>query len=203
MIATHGLERVTLRDVATTLGVTTGVLTHYFPSKKALLRHTKDRAFDRSFRRAVEAAGKGRGLEGLHEVVAEMLPLDRERRILWQLLVAFYGSAVGVPALRRSQARRMQRWFALFRDVVAELTAAGDIAAALDPERVGMAIALFVEGMAIQLVMTAPETAAAWQLAFAREQVERLVLTVGGARSQRRSRRRRSVQTVVGPRTRA
>jgi AcrR family transcriptional regulator len=58
VIADRGLERATMRDIAAALGVTTGVLTHYFPSKDALLRHTKTRVLLSFF-------GGGGGVAGM------------------------------------------------------------------------------------------------------------------------------------------
>jgi hypothetical protein len=107
--------------------------------------------------------------------VAAILPLDKERRAQWRLLLAFYGTTIGTPSARREQQRRMERWYALFHSVIAELIASGSIPGGQDAARAGMAVALFVEGFAIQLVTTAPLPEAAWQLSFAREQVERLV----------------------------
>ena len=52
VMASQGGEQASLRAIAAALGVTTGVLTHYFPSKQALLRLAKERAFDRAFARA-------------------------------------------------------------------------------------------------------------------------------------------------------
>lgn len=175
VIASRGLEQVTLRTIAAELGVTTGVLTHYFPSKEALLRHTKDVAFDRTFARARAAAEGPAGMERVHAVVEATLPLDRERRALWRLLVAFFGSAVSSTTLRRMQARRMRRWYALYAEVVAPLRETGEVPADADPARIAKAIALFVEGMAIHVVMNAPVASATWQREFAREQVRRLV----------------------------
>jgi AcrR family transcriptional regulator len=167
-IATRGLEQVTLRDIAAALGVTTGVLTHYFPSKDALVAFTKAQAFNRHLARAREAAAGAVGVERLHAVVAELLPMDAERRTSWRLLVAFHGSAVGSAAMRRAHDRRMRAWFAFFAELVTPLGVA-------DAEATGMAVALFVEGMAVHVAMMQPPRPAAWQRAFARAQVERLV----------------------------
>lgn len=180
VIASRGLEQVTLRDVAAALGVTTGVLTHYFPSKEALLRHTKDLAFDEAYARARAAAVSGPpGLARVQAVVLSLLPLDRAGRLRWRLLVAFFGGAVGSAALRRSHARRMARWYALFAEVVTPLAAAGMLPPSADPRRIAAALALFVEGVAIHAVVTAPEPSAAWQRAFVREQVRWLVVGTG------------------------
>ena len=158
-IATRGLKQVTLRDIAAALGVTTGVLTHYFPSKDALVAFTKAQAFDRHMARAREA---------VLAVPMSPVPVDAERRTSWRLLVAFHGSAVGSASMRRAHDRRMRAWFAFFAELVVPLGVA-------DAEATGMAVALFVEGMAVHLAMMQPSRPAAWQRAFARAQVERLV----------------------------
>ncbi len=167
-IASRGLERVTLRDIADTLGVTVGVITHYFASKDALVTYTKAKAFDRHMARARQVASSNTGIERLHAVVRELLPTDAERRTSWRLLMAFHGSAVGSTAMRRAHDRRMRSWFAFFTELVTPL-------GVVDAESTGMAVALFVEGMAIHLAMMQPARSAGWQAAFAREQVERLV----------------------------
>lgn len=174
-IATRGLEQFTLRELAAELGVTTGVLTHYFPSKDALVAYTKELVFDLRFERARQAADGLAGIERLHAVVAEMLPLDAERRTGWRVLVAFHGSAVGSANMRRAHDRRMRRWFSLFDELVAPLVAAGTLAPETNAARIGMAVAFMVEGMAIHLSMMEPPMPAEWQLGFAREQVDRLV----------------------------
>lgn len=175
VIASRGLEQLTLRDLAAALGVTTGVLTHYFPSKDALVAFTKELVFDLRFARAQQAAEGTPGIERLHAIVAEMLPVDAERRTGWRVLVAFHGSAVASAAMRRAHDRRMRRWFALFEEAVGPLTAAGVLAPDADTRRVAMAVALFVEGMAIHMAMMEPPMPRDWQERFAREQVDRLV----------------------------
>ena len=42
IIATDGIDRVSMRDLANRLGVSTGVLYHYFSSKDELLKHMCD-----------------------------------------------------------------------------------------------------------------------------------------------------------------
>jgi AcrR family transcriptional regulator len=195
VIADRGLEQLTLRDLAAELGATTGALTHYFPSKDALVAHTKELVFDEWYARARLAAEGPTGRERLHAVVAELLPLDAERCTSWRVLVAFQGSAVGSPELRHAHARRMGRWFAFFEELVADLVPAGaPPTAAAD---LGMAVALMVEGMAIHFAMLEPPLAPERQLAFAREQVERLV--PGAAMMARRAARPVGRRSVVGP----
>ena len=177
VIAERGLQQLTLRDLAAELGATTGVLTHYFPSKDALVAHTKELVFDARYARARLAAEGQTGRERLHAVVAELLPLAAERETTWRVLVAFQGSAVGSLELRRAHARRMRRWFTLFEELVAPLVPAEAPPTAVAD--LGMAVALMVEGMAIHFAMLEPPLAPERQVAFAREQVERLVPDAG------------------------
>jgi AcrR family transcriptional regulator len=60
VMAAKGGTQAPMRAIAASLGVTTGVLTHYFPSKDALLRLAKERAFDRAFERGAPRPGAGR-----------------------------------------------------------------------------------------------------------------------------------------------
>ncbi len=172
VIASRGLDRLTLRELAAELGVTTGVLTHYFPSKDALIAHTKELVFDLRFERVRQAAMGPPGLERLHAVIVELLPLDDERRTEWRTLVAFQGSAVGSAALRRAHDTRMRRWFTLFADVVSD---AGLAEAGEDAKQLAMALVLFVEGVAIHFAMMEPPAKADWQQRFVRQQVDRFV----------------------------
>jgi AcrR family transcriptional regulator len=175
VIANRGLDHLTLRDLAAALGVTTGVLTHYFPSKSDLVAYTKERIFDLRYERARQAAAGATGRERLHVVVAEMLPLDAERRRGWRVLIAFHGNAVGSAGMRRAHDRRMRRWFALFDELVAPLAGRDVIEGGADPSATGMAVAMLVEGLSIHLAMMEPPMPMAWQMAFAREHVDRLV----------------------------
>jgi AcrR family transcriptional regulator len=172
VIASHGLDRLTMRDLAAELGVTTGVLTHYFPSKAALVAHTKELVFDLRFERARQAANGTPGLDRLHAVIAELLPLDDERVIEWRTLVAFQGSAVGSAAMRRAHDARMRRWFELFERLVSD---AGLAETDADAHQLAMALVLFVEGVAIHFAMQEPPANAEWQQQFVRVQVDRFV----------------------------
>jgi len=193
VIAERGLERLTLRDLAAELGVTTGALTHYFPSQDALVAHTKELVFDARYARARLAAEQAEGRERLHAVVEELLPLDDERRTSWRVLVAFRGSAVGSAELRRAHAVRMRRWFALFESLVTPLAPADRGGARTDVAELGMAVALLVEGMAIHFAMLEPPLPSSRQVAFARTQIARLLSAAdaGGGRTTRATGRRR------------
>jgi AcrR family transcriptional regulator len=185
IMASQGGEHVSMRTIAAALGVTTGVLTHYFPSKQALLKLTKERAFDRAYDRAHAAAGLAHGRERILAVVGALLPLDVERRLLWRLLAGYLADAAATSALRQAQARRMRKWWTLHATLVAEAQRADEVDPALDPEATGLAIATFVEGLALQAVTTTLPPLPGGLDAFARTHVDRLL----GPRPAERRRR--------------
>lgn len=187
VMAAQGGERASMRAIAAALGVTTGVLTHYFPSKQALLKLAKERAFDRAFERARAAADGAGGRQRILAVVDALLPLDRDRRLLWRLLAGYLAGAAGSPALRQVQARRMHRWWRLYVGLVTDAQRAGEVDPALDPEATGLAIATFVEGLALQGVTTALPAPPGGLAAFARTHVDRLLGPPPGRRRRRLS----------------
>jgi AcrR family transcriptional regulator len=175
VMASQGGEQASLRAIAAALGVTTGVLTHYFPSKQALLRLAKERAFDRAFARAEAAAAGPGGRAQLLAVVEALLPVDAARRQLWRLLAGYLGDAAATAALRAAQTRRMRRWSAMYAGLVAVAQQARDVDTALDPRATGLAVAMFVEGLCLHAVTTSTPEVSRDLAPFARTHVDRLL----------------------------
>ena len=86
VIARNGLETTTMRDISREGGFTTGVLTHYFPDKQAVIAGAflaaSEDWFDELHRRL---AGAGAPEEQLVTLVHLALPSDPERRAEWRL----------------------------------------------------------------------------------------------------------------------
>ena len=76
VMATHGFAGLTLRAVAAELGATTGLLTHYFPTKRDLVAYALDLLEQRTVARPRRAAG--RGLAALRAALLDILPLTPE-----------------------------------------------------------------------------------------------------------------------------
>ncbi|MGW2541257.1 TetR/AcrR family transcriptional regulator, partial [Kitasatospora sp. NPDC001574] len=65
VLSTRGFEGLTLRAVAAEMGASTGLLTHYFPSKKALVAHALDVLERRSGARA-DSRSVARAAQPIH-----------------------------------------------------------------------------------------------------------------------------------------
>lgn len=102
--ARHGLERVSVRQVAAAAGVAIGTVQHHFPTKDAML----DAAFGevvRRIRARVSNLALGPDVRrNLTTVLRELLPLDEERATEVRVQVAFAARAATAPSLAAVQA---------------------------------------------------------------------------------------------------
>src|ERR1051325_2731369 len=79
VLAHQGLEKLTVRAVATAAGCTTGLVMHRFPNRRGLLLHARPLRHDATRQRveAVEAAATS-PREALHAVLRQGLATDPE-----------------------------------------------------------------------------------------------------------------------------
>lgn len=157
VICEQGLASLTLRDVAGKGGWSPTAVTHYFRNREDLLvftlRHSREEARQRV------AAAMEAGTDLLQATIEQTLPLDEPRRRQWQVWLAFWGSAVGSPALATVQAEAQRRFRAQLRAGLEARDFEGD----LDHES-GRLVAL-VDGIAVQATFAPGEWPADRQLA--------------------------------------
>lgn len=150
VIEREGLEGTSLRDIAREAGHTTGVLSHYFRDKRELMAFAFQLVVERSTERISRVIREG----SVFEALAELLPLDEERRreaTVWLVLMAASLSDPGLAEeLRQRYGEARRAMMPVFQgalkrvrgenleDVADELLAAVDgltVDALTDPER--------------------------------------------------------------------
>jgi AcrR family transcriptional regulator len=99
LIASAGLEAVTFRDIAAEAGCSTRIVSHYFRDKRELLLAIFLEFSARSLDRCEAALLPPTDPVTVLEAV---LPLDSERRMFWQVWLAFWGRVIGDEALQRA-----------------------------------------------------------------------------------------------------
>ena len=90
VILKHGLGAVTMRNIATEAGSSTGLVNHYFADKSCLLVATLEASgatFDR--RLGEHVAGKAPGRASIRALLEGALPFDDAQRIHWILWFGF------------------------------------------------------------------------------------------------------------------
>jgi AcrR family transcriptional regulator len=94
-IAEVGLKGATVRAIAARADVSTGYVMHYFPDKGALAAAVLAHNNARAARRVATAQQRHRGVAAVTAIMEALLPVDAERRLEWQVWVAFWNEGDG------------------------------------------------------------------------------------------------------------
>ncbi len=185
-----GLHRMNLRDIARALGTTTGPLQHYFRSKEELLLYTKNLLIDELLNNAREAGTKLRGGERLRVVCERLLPFTASARVAWLVLTAFNGRAIGDKQLTAIQNSRYTKCRQFFEQEIDVAKDAGVLDPSVDNVLEAIALASFVDGLAVQVLFLSKR-----DMKRAKEQLVRRYLerSFGIAHGPRHARSRRIV----------
>lgn len=127
VMSTRGFAGLTLRAVAAELGATTGLLTHYFPTKQALVAYALDLLEERTLSRPRRQAGEG--LAALRDAILDILPLTPESTDSNRIWVSSWDNALADPALSAGYARM----YAKGRDRMVQRVIAAQEAGELPP----------------------------------------------------------------------
>ncbi|WP_326770502.1 TetR family transcriptional regulator (plasmid) [Streptomyces sp. NBC_01591] len=149
VLADKGFGGLTLRTVAAAMGVSTGMLMHYFPAKRALIEH----ALDLLEKRTAERPRRDRPTEGLATVRAmllDILPLtagDTARNRIW---VSSWDLALADDGLAADQADRYTRMRSAIRPHFEAARGLGELPPATDPEQLAATAVAFTHGLVVQ-----------------------------------------------------
>jgi AcrR family transcriptional regulator len=149
VLAANGFGGLTLRAVAARMGASTGLLTHYFPSKKALVRHALEVAQEHTQERDRFRA-EGEGLPGLRAALLDVMPLTPESTAANRVWVSFWDAALGDDELAAAELRRYERWRGMLRPHVDAALRLGQLPADADPDDVVATAAAFGHGLVVQ-----------------------------------------------------
>ena len=158
-IVTHGYERVTIRDIAETAGISTGTVAHYFQDKETVLEAALlDKITDTGITFRAALAGAHSARERLERLVEASLPATDEVRDEWRLWLTFWGEATRNERLRAVSERQHQRWTRFLARIVRGGVASGEFAQ-LDVDMVAPQIAAVIDGLAVQATLGNPAIA--------------------------------------------
>ncbi|MEU8825172.1 TetR/AcrR family transcriptional regulator [Streptomyces sp. NPDC048636] len=153
VMAARGFAGLTLRAVAAELGATTGLLTHYFPTKHALVEYALDLLEQRTIARPRRHAGKG--LAAVRDALLDILPLTPEATDSNRVWVSSWDAALSDPELSADYARK----YAQSRERLGERVAAAQELGELppgDPAHLAAGAQSFVLGLVVQALFDPP-----------------------------------------------
>ncbi|MEV0648426.1 TetR/AcrR family transcriptional regulator [Phytomonospora sp. NPDC050363] len=160
IIATRGLDAVSLRDVAAEAGVSMGAVQHYFKTKEDMLVFALEDVNERGAARvgeylaAIPDAGPRDTLRG---VLLQMLPVDEESREAVAVGLAFWAKAATSPRL----AEHLREGYGALRDLIALLLGQSKPAPGVDAADEADALFALAEGLSSHILVGHREPATA------------------------------------------
>lgn len=148
VLARTGFAGLSLRAVATELDATTGLLTHYFPSKRALVGHALDVVHERTDQLLRDEPTQP-GLAALRARLRAVLPTTEEDIVLSRIWVSFWDLALADEEFSGREARRYTRWRDKLRPHVLDALERRELRPA-DPEDVLDTLTSFTHGLVVQ-----------------------------------------------------
>ncbi|KAB8161260.1 TetR family transcriptional regulator [Streptomyces sp. 3MP-14] len=146
----HGLEGVTLRDVAREAGLSMGAVQRGFRDKDEMLALALARVGERFVARARAAATKP-SPAALARVLADLALLAEEQRPEAQVWLAFVARAAVTPSLAGTLRADHPEVLDLLTRLVAEVTEARGVA--VDPAAEARALLALTDGLTVQLLL--------------------------------------------------
>jgi AcrR family transcriptional regulator len=131
------------------MGVSTGMLTHYFPSKKDLVRYAHAVAEERTLA-ALYRELDVTGLAALREYLLDVLSLTPEAVAMNRVWVSFWDAAIGDEELAATETARYERWRAKLRPHVVAALEKGEIPADREIDDVVASAAALTHGLVVQ-----------------------------------------------------
>jgi AcrR family transcriptional regulator len=174
VIRRDGLDHASVRNVAREAGLSAGSLRHSFPTQAELLAFAMDLVGDRVQAR-IAALDRSGGIRAvLERSLAEVIPLDGDRRAEFDVWLAFVARARVDPALRAKEAEIYDSLMRLYRGAIDGLAAAGELAPGTDREREALRLGALVDGLALHTAMRADRIGADEALAVVRRHLDSL-----------------------------
>ncbi|HEY0701005.1 MAG TPA: TetR/AcrR family transcriptional regulator [Micromonospora sp.] len=149
VLAEHGFAGLTLRAVATAMGASTGLVTHYFAGKRELVAHALDILEVRTQARP-RLTPPAPGLPALRTAVLNILPLTPDGVAMNRIWVGSWDVALADSDLGAAQAARYERSRAALRAPIEQAQRLGELPASADPERLAASVLAFTHGLVVQ-----------------------------------------------------
>ncbi len=150
VIARNGLEVATLRDISREGGFTTGVLSHHFPDKKAVIAGAFAAASEDWLVHVRESLGGAASAEEMLEaLVRAAIPDDPERRAEWRLWAEMWTYAGRHPEFAIQLVATDALWETEIRAALESARAAGVIGA-IDVDVEAAVLARLIDGLGLR-----------------------------------------------------
>jgi len=155
VIIRKGLKAATMRDISREGGFTTGVLTHYFPDKDALIVGVFSSASDAWITRVREAFAAARSAaDQLSVVVTLGIPADPDERREWRLWAEMWSYAGWNEEFAAYIVETDALWEAELRGVLGRAVEAGLLDTGIDVAVQARVLARLIDGLGLRSLLS-------------------------------------------------
>ena len=155
VIATEGIQSVSMRRVARAAGSTTGLITHYFQDKDELVTRAYRTVLDRMIGDAARRiAAPGRVSERLLAAIEAIEPTRAEMKQFTIVLMNFWAQAAFNPAFARHCHQDYRRWRTLIGRTIRDGIRTGELRRDTDVRRVCDLLTLLSDGFSVGMTLT-------------------------------------------------
>jgi len=152
VIARDGLDRTSMRAIAQELGCTTGVLTHYFRDKDALLDFALSSIVSQ-LRLATDGADI-KDLGVVRDLLDQILPTDASTKTWWKVWLSFTVAVMANPRQAANHAKLYSDLRAFWTLVFARLRERGRLPASVDPALEAEMLLCLVDGIGVHALIS-------------------------------------------------
>ncbi|NJL41661.1 MAG: TetR family transcriptional regulator [Leptolyngbyaceae cyanobacterium SM1_4_3] len=177
VIVREGLDRTSMRAIATELSSSTGVVTHYFRDKDSLTLFALERVFEKLFE-DIKASVEGReGIERLEQMIFAALPFEACGTPGWQVWIAFLGYSIGRQHLVQEHRKRYDFLSKIICEELADLQIAKLIRDDVDLKLEANALIALVDGIGTGVVINPEQFSPEQQRYLVRRHIKTLLTT--------------------------
>ncbi|HWC23177.1 MAG TPA: TetR family transcriptional regulator C-terminal domain-containing protein [Flexivirga sp.] len=174
VLASDGFNGLTIRAIAHRLQATTGVVTHYFRSKREIVSYALDLLEKRSASRLRTPAAEG--LAALRSAAMDMLPLDADSTTANRVWISSWDHALADAQFQRDHARRYADGVEHLAQLIRVAQGRGELVAG-DAQAMATEVHSFALGLIVQAVLDPAEYPADRQIALLDGYLGRLART--------------------------
>jgi AcrR family transcriptional regulator len=156
IIAARGLDSVSIREVATTAGVSIGMVQYYCRSKDEMLVMAFEAVAERIQRRVEAGDRAGTVGDQMFRGLLELLPIDELRTREARICLAFTARSLASPALAEVRYRLVSglRWQCA--EAYRMASALGEILTEDDPDALAAMTAAYIDGLLMHMLTDPP-----------------------------------------------
>ena len=155
VIATEGIQSVSMRRVARAAGSTTGLITHYFADKDELVTYAYRTVLDRMIADATARVAEASGVtERLLAAIEAIEPNTAQMQRFTIVLMNFWAQAAFNRAFAAHCRQDYRRWRKLISGVIRDGIEAGELRAGTDAGMLTDVLTLLSDGFSVGMTLT-------------------------------------------------